>query len=171
MNTLIDGKLQSQKTNGKVRGLILICSLLFLTNVTALAQREHCGPGGCWIEISSVQMLQTVKVQTLRASYPAVFQSDLQVFPNREAQGFLQLLPAGRPDDEILVSFEHGVARLKRDGTVAGVVLLGRTARGRTVIVMITPDASEDCLIYTTVGTDVRPASWEVPGRLTAIRR
>lgn len=153
---------------------VALSSLAWLGAPSALAQREHCGPGGCWIEIGSTQLPQSVEVQSSKGDFRAVFQSQLKVFPDREASGFLQLIrvrgEAPNPDDEVLVLFENGNVRFERDGSVAGVVLHGRTAEGRRVIVMITPDASEDCLIYTTVGSDVH-ATWEVPGRITVIRR
>ena len=150
-----------------------LSSLTWMGLPTTFAHDEYCGPGGCWIELNSTQLQQTVEVQTPRGDYNAVFQSEMHVFSNRQAQGFLLLRDDGAapsPDDEVLVSFEYGDVRFNRDGTVAGVVLRGRTADGRPIVVMITPEASEDCLIYTTVGTDVHE-TWEVPGRLTVIRR
>jgi hypothetical protein len=48
------------------------------------------------------------------------------------------------------------------------VVLRGRTEDGDPVVVIITPAASEDCLIYTTIGTDVH-ATWEAQGRIAVI--
>ena len=52
---------------------------------------------------------------------------------------------------------------------IEGVLLRGRTSEGDPIVVMITPAATEDCLIYTTVGPDVH-AIWEAQGRLTVIR-
>jgi len=150
--------------------LVLALSSLPGTAVpTTLAQ--SCGPNNCWIEIGSTQLPQTVEVQTPRDSYNAGFQSRLRVFRDGEATGFLELMPAPpRQTGGVNMIFVDGHVRFNRDGTVAGVVLRGRTAEGDPVVVMITPEPSEDCLIYTTIGTDVH-ATWEVPGRLTVIRR
>jgi hypothetical protein len=151
-------------------GLMAACFTLM--SASAYAQRDPaiCGPGGCWIDITSTQVVQSIAVQTPRGGYTAVFQSDMQVFPSREARGFLQLIPTSRPDDEILVAFVNGNVRFERDGSVAQVILHGRTSAGRPIVVRITPDESQDCLIYTTVGSDVH-ATWQAPGRLTVNRR
>lgn len=116
---------------------------------------------------------QTVEVHRPRDSYNAIFQSEVRVFPNGAANGFLRLDPTDSVparDDEVLVVFENGSVRFKRDGTVAGVLLRGREVEsGRLLVVMITPDASEDCLIYTIAGSGVQ-ATWEAQGRIVVNR-
>jgi prepilin-type processing-associated H-X9-DG protein len=126
----------------------------------------------CWIELNSVTFPQTVEVETPRGDYTAVFQSEVQVFPNHEARGFLTLIPtdsAPRHQNGANFAFSDGHVKWSKNGTVAGVLLKGYSEDGNPVVVMITPAASEDCLIYTTVGTDVH-ATWEAQGRLAVIR-
>ena len=114
---------------------------------------------------------QTVEVHTPRGSYNAVFlQSEVQVLPNRMAIGSLMLIPAVSHPGGINVLFADGSVRFNRDGTVAGVLLRGRTEDGNRIIVMITPAATEDCLIYTTIGTMLN-ATWEAQGHILVHRR
>ena len=115
--------------------------------------------------------LQTVEVHTPRDSYDAVFQSEVRVFPNRTATGSLMLIPTDdRPSGGIQVGLLDGSVRFHRDGTVARVLLRGRTPEGYPIVVMITPAATEDCLIYTTIGTEVW-ATWEAQGHIVVNRR
>lgn len=126
-----------------------------------------------WHELVIVSSLQTVEAHTPRDRYHAVFQSEARVFPNGAARGFLTLIPT---DSAVVdptmpnVVFVGGNVRFNRDGTVAGVLLRGRTEEGDLVVIRISPAATEDCLIYTTVGSDIH-ATWEAPGQVTLLRR
>ena len=122
-----------------------------------------------WHSIAIVSPLQTVEVHTRRLNYISVMQYQYQVYPNGTASGFLSLNPTDRHPGGVLVAMGDGSVRFNRDGTVAAVIAQGRTEEGNLVVVMITPAASEDCLIYTTVGSDVN-ATWEAQGRLIVIR-
>ena len=126
-----------------------------------------------WHELVILSSLQTVEAHTPRDSYDAVFQSEIRVFRNPGANGFLMLDPtdsAPRHTGGVNMIFLDGHVRFNRDGTVAAVLLRGRTVEGNPIVVMITPDEMEDCLIYTTIGTDVH-ATWEAQGRIAVIRR
>ena len=115
---------------------------------------------------------QTVEVHTPRASYNAVFESEVRVFPNGTAVGFLTLsVPdsASRHSRGGNFLFGDGSVRFNRDDTVAGILLRGRSVEGNRIVVMITPAATEDCLIYTTVGSDVH-ATWEARGQIVVNR-
>jgi prepilin-type processing-associated H-X9-DG protein len=137
----------------------------------------NCAPpvtaqGGVWVTVGFFEVhssLQTVEVHTPRESYSAVFQSEARVFfPNGAARGFLTLSPtdAGHPGGVNMI-FVDGSVRFIRD-TVAGILLQGHTEDGNPIVVMITPSATEDCLIYTTIGVDVH-ATWEAEGSLRVI--
>ena len=63
------------------------------------------------------------------------------------------LIPTDSHSNGANFLFPDGSVRFNRDGTVAGVLLRGRTENGKRVVLMITPAESEDCLIYTTIGT------------------
>lgn len=53
------------------------------------------------------------------------------------------------------------------DGIVTGVLLRARAADGHQLLIAIRPEPSgEDCLIYTTIGTSGRVATWEAEGRI-----
>lgn len=135
------------------------------------ATAQHGGSHAIYQDIVVPSALQTVEVHTPRGSYNAVFlQSEVQVFPNRMALGSLMLIPAAGHSGGLNVSLAEGSVRFNRDGTVAGVLLRGRTEDGNRIIVMITPAATEDCLIYTTVGTQVN-ATWEAQGHIVVNRR
>ena len=114
--------------------------------------------------------LQTVEVQTPRGSRNAVFQSEVRVFPDGTASGFLTLTPTDNHPGGANFAFGDGSVRFNRDGTVAGVLLRGLTAEGNPVVVMITPAASEPCLIYTTIGPQVY-AHWEAQGQIVVTPR
>ena len=130
----------------------------------AMAKHEH------WIEIESVSLPQTVEVHTPIDSYNAGFQSEVHVFPNGTASGFLTLIPTDRHPGGANFLFGDGSVRFNRDGTVAGVLLRGYSEEGNLIVVMITPDASADCLIYTVVGPDVH-ATWEAQGQIVVTPR
>ena len=121
-----------------------------------------------WHELVILSPLQTVEAHTPRDSYSAIFQSEARVFPNGEARGFLTLSPTdsapGYPGG-VNVALSDGSVRFLRDGTVARVLLRGRTEEGDLVVIMITPAATEDCLIYTTAGSGVQ-ATWEAQGQI-----
>ena len=110
---------------------------------------------------------QTVEVHTPQGSYNAVFASAVQVFPDGAASGFLTLTPTDRHPGGANFAFSDGSVRFIRD-TVAGILLQGHTEDGNPIVVMITPSATEDCLIYTTIGVDVH-ATWEAEGSLRVI--
>jgi len=149
----------------------IFCLALLLAwgNGAPPAMAQHGG----WIEIQSWSAPQTVEVHTPRDSYNAVFHSEVQVFPNGAASGFLVLsAPDSRNGVVIyLGTGETNVANVKWDknSKVARVLLRGRTVDGEHILVSITPDASEDCLIYTTIGTDVH-ATWEAQGQIVVNR-
>jgi hypothetical protein len=52
---------------------------------------------------------------------------------------------------------------------VLRVTLRGKTPDGAAVTVSVTPSEIEDCLIYTTVGTQLT-ATWMADGRITLLR-
>jgi len=123
-----------------------------------------------WILIESQSAPQTVEVHTPRDSYIAVFQSEVRVFPDGTAIGCLIIDPTNRDSGGVNMIFLDGSVRFNRDGTVAGVLLLGLTEEGNRVVVMITRDASEECLIYSTIGTDVH-ATLEAQGEIVVTPR
>jgi prepilin-type processing-associated H-X9-DG protein len=127
---------------------------------------------GPWEVVVISALPQTVIVETPRDSDTANFESVAMVYPNVAASGFLTLsdeVSATRHSGGVNMLFSDGSVRFLHNGDVAGVLLRGRTVEGDPVVVMITPAATEDCLIYTTIGTDVH-ATWEAEGRLTVIR-
>jgi prepilin-type processing-associated H-X9-DG protein len=141
----------------------------------------NCAPpvtaqGGVWVTVGFFEVHsppQTVAVHTPRDSYSAVFQSEARVFfPNGAASGFLTLSPTdsapGHPGGANML-FSDGSVRFLHNGTVEGVLLRGSTSEGDLIVVMITPAATEDCLIYTTVGSDIH-ATWEAQGSIGVIR-
>jgi prepilin-type processing-associated H-X9-DG protein len=123
-----------------------------------------------WIVIESQSAPQTVDVHTPRDSYNAVFQSAIQVFPDGTANGFLTLTPTDRHSGGANFAFSDGSVRFIRDSIVPVVLLRGLTQQGNPIVVMITPGASQDCLIYTTVGSDVH-ATWEAQGQIVVTPR
>jgi prepilin-type processing-associated H-X9-DG protein len=130
----------------------------------AMAQSRH----GSWILIESWSAPQTVEVHTPQGSYNAVFASAVQVFPDGTASGFLTLTPTDRHPGGANFAFSDGSVRFIR-ADIAAVMVRGHSEEGNRVVVMITPGASEDCLIYTTVGSDVH-ASWEAQGSIVVNR-
>ena len=118
---------------------------------------------------------QTVEVHTRQDSYNAVFLSDeVRVFPDGTASGSLTLIPtnsASNPRIYYLGTGEANVVNVKwaKNGTVVRVLLGGETVDGDQILVSITPDASEDCLIYTTIGVEVH-ATWSAQGRIVVTR-
>lgn len=132
------------------------------------AARAHA-----WHELILLGDVAAARVHTPRGDYGAFFQSEARVFPNGEANGFLTLDPldaAPHHGGGMNVVVGDGSVRFLRDGSVAGVLLRGREVESdRLLIVRVTPAATEDCLIYTTVGSDVH-ATWETPGRFIVVR-
>ncbi len=128
------------------------------------AMADHVG----WILIESQSAPQTVEVHTPRGSYNAVFQSAVQVFPNRAAIGSLTLMPTDRRPGGLNVAMGDGSVRFIRHD-IAAVMVRGLTEEGNLVVVTITPAASEDCLIYTTLGSGVQ-ATWEAQGQIVVNR-
>ena len=141
---------------------------------------SNCAPpvaaqGGIWVTVGFFEVIaqpQTVSVHSSGDSFSAVFQSEARLFfPRGEASGFLTLTPTDSAPNHTRGGnflFGDGSVRFLPNGSVARVVLRGRTLNGDPVVVMVTPDASEDCLIYTTIGTDGR-ATWEAEGRIAVI--
>ena len=140
----------------------------------------NCAPpvaaqGGIWVTVGFFEVIappQTVSVHRSGDSFSAVFQSEARLFfPRGEASGFLTLTPTdsspNHPNGANFL-FGDGSVRFLPNGSVARVVLRGRSLDGDPVVVMVTPDALEDCLIYTTIGTDGR-ATWEAEGRIAVI--
>ena len=138
---------------------------------TATAQYEGSHP--LYQDIFIPAPLQTVEVHTPRDTFSGVFESEARVFPNGEASGFLTLsneVSTTRHSGGVNMIFLDGSVRFLPNGTVARVMLRGHTTEGDRVLVMITPVPSEDCLIYTTVGSDGVGSTWEAEGRLTVNR-
>ena len=147
---------------------VVFCLTLLLSWGSSAPPATAQNPGSHVLYQDSVvpPTLQTVEVHTPRGSYNAVFlQDEVRVFPNRMATGSLMLIPTDSYSGGANFLFHDGSVRFNRDGTVAGVLLRGRTEDGNRVIVMISPAATEDCLIYTTIGTQVK-ATWEAQGHI-----
>jgi hypothetical protein len=138
----------------------MICGLLIAFG----SQPDHRE----WILIESVATPQTVEVHTPHRSYNSFFSSTLRINRNGRASGNMELTT---PDgDRLSYDANRGTGILRStDGGLGWVViqlkLIARTENGRQVFVTITPAATEDCLIYTTIGTDVH-ATWEAQGRI-----
>ena len=139
--------------------------LLCLGSFAPPATADHAG----WILIESQSAPQTVDVHTPRDSYNAVFLSAVQVFPDGTANGFLTLTPTDRHPGGANFLFSDGSVRFIRHD-IAAVMVRGHSEEGNLVVVMITPGASEDCLIYTTIGVDVQ-ATWEAQGQIVVTPR
>lgn len=133
----------------------------------AMAQSQH----GDWIEILSTSAPQTVEVHTPRGSYNAGFQSEVRVFPDGMAIGSLTLIPTDSHPGGVNAVLSDGSVRFIRDSIVPVVLLRGLTQQGNPIVVMITPAASQDCLIYTTIGCCNVHATWEAQGRIVVTPR
>lgn len=127
----------------------------------AMAQNESR-----WRSIVIISPLQPVEVHTLRGSYTANFESAALVSRNGNAGGLMTFPSSG---GGVNVIFLDGSVRF-HDGIVTGVILRGRAADGHEIFVSVRPEPSEDCLIYTTIGTDYRYATWEAHGRIVVNR-
>ena len=153
------------------KATICLTLLLHWGSSAPPATAQYQGLHALYQDIVIPAASQTVEVHTPRDSYNAVFfQSEVRVFPNRRAIGSLMLIPAAGHSGGANFSFADGSVRFNRDGTVAGVLLRGRTEDGHRVTLMIIPAATEDCLIYTTIGTQVN-ATWEAQGHILVNRR
>ena len=153
-----------------ILSVVFVLSIVLLSLVTSDSKAN----AHVWVTVGFFEVsapVQTVEVNTPRDSYDAVFHNEVQV-RNGSANGFLTLpVPDGaaRHQNGANFIFVDGSVRFSRDGAVAAVRLRGRTVEGnQRITVIITPAATEDCLIYTTVGTDVT-ATFEVEGILTLI--
>ena len=124
-----------------------------------------------WQALTVSSPVQTIAVQSRRQSWTAVFQTEGQVFPNGSANGFLTLSDplANGPGRGVNFEFADGSVRFSRTGAVLRVQLRGKTPEGTLVTVSVTPSEIEDCLIYTTVGTQLS-ATWMAEGRITLLR-
>lgn len=121
-----------------------------------------------WQALTLSSPPQSISVQSMRRTWPAQFQAEAQLFASRIANGFLtltgaieQLLPGG-----LNLTLRDGGMRLAASGEVQLVLMRGTTAEGNVITVGVTPVPSEDCLIYTTIGTQVR-AAWMAEGHIT----
>lgn len=151
--------------------IVLIMSIVLLSLITSdSTARTH---GAVWLTVGFFEVnapVQTVEVNTPRDSYDAVFHNEVQV-RNGAANGFLTLTgpdSGARHSVGLNVLLSDGSVRFNRNGTLSAVRLRGRNAEGGRITIIISPAATEDCLIYTTVGTDVT-ATFEVEGTLTLI--
>lgn len=124
-----------------------------------------------WQALTISSPVQTIPVQSRRQSWTAVFQTEAQVFVNGSANGFLTLSDALASGPGRGVNFEmaDGSVKFSRTGAVLKVQLRGTTPEGTLVTVGVTPSEIEDCLIYTTVGTQLT-ATWMAEGRITLLR-
>jgi hypothetical protein len=149
---------------------LLLCWGICVPLVTAQG-----GQDSGWIDLSAP--VQTVVVQTPRGNYSAVFQNQVRVYPNGSASGVLELSQR----DGVLRRFLVFAGRVQfRDGIVIRVLLRTSEAdtRGTTqgdpdipIIIASVPNAGEDRLIYTMVGTDLHVATWEAQGRIVPVFR
>lgn len=124
-----------------------------------------------WQALTISSPLQTIPVQARRQSWNAVLQTEAQVFANGSANGFLTLsdpVAQLRPGGMNFV-FVDGSVRFSRSGAVLRVLLHGTNPEGTVETVSVTPAEIEDCLIYTTVGTQLS-ATWMAEGRITVLR-
>jgi len=116
-----------------------------------------------WRSVVITSPLQAVEVHTLRGNYTATFESASLVRRNGDASGLMTFpSPAGGTN----MIFLDGSVRF-HDGKVTVVLLRALAADGQQILVAIRPEPSgEDSLIYTTIGTDYRFATWEAEGRI-----
>jgi len=161
------------KLTGFPKTIFCLAILLCMGNGARLATAQTGVGFTEFLFVAINSPTQTVEVDTPRGSYSADFESQARVFPNGDANGFLMLsgpdsIP--RHPGGVNMLFGDGSVRFHPDGTVARVLLRGSTIEGHPIVVMITPEASEDCLIYTTIGTQLYPSTWEVPGTINVIR-
>jgi prepilin-type processing-associated H-X9-DG protein len=124
-----------------------------------------------WQALTLSAPVQTIPVQSRRQSWTAVFQTEAQVFANGSANGFLILSDpvAQAATSGVNAAWGDGSVRFSRTGAVLRVMLRGKTPDGAAVAVSVTPSEIEDCLIYTTVGTQLT-ATWMADGRITLLR-
>jgi hypothetical protein len=154
---------------------ILCLALLLCWGSCVLLVTAQGGQDSIWIDLSAP--VQTVVVQTPWGSYSAVFQNEVRVYPNGSASGVLDLSQR----DGVLRRFRVFAGRVQfREGRVIRVLL--RTSEADTrgtpqgdpdipIIIASVPNAGEDRLIYTIVGTDVLVATWEAQGRIVPVFR
>src|SRR5687768_15053041 len=154
------------------RRIILSIALVFLSLTTSDSMAKS--RAAVWVTVGFFEVAapeQTVLVDTPRDIYAAVFHNEVQV-RNGRADGFLTLtVPDGGSAPHtggITVLFVDRSLRFTTFGAVGPVRIRARISAhpNRRITIIITPAATEDCLIYTTVGTDFH-ATWEAQGRLT----
>jgi hypothetical protein len=118
-----------------------------------------------------------VAVENARGTYTADFQHAMILYPNGRADGTLLFTAADGSERYLQIyaaqvhwraESEHEVQRLRLQARELG------TQPGPEVAIIIYPTppnaAGEDCLIYTTIGTQVYNATFAVESRLTVVR-
>lgn len=135
-----------------------------------VAARSSARSATPWQALTISSPPQGLAVLSQRRSYPAVFQSEAQLLAGGPASGFLALSGAIQPlwPGGLTVVFSEGSAQLSGTGTARRVLLRGTAGDGSALTIAVTPVAGEDCLIYTTIGTQVR-ATWMADGVITLL--
>ena len=141
--------------------VLLLCRGSFAPSVAA--------QGEPWSHITISAPPQTVEVRTPRGGYLAVFQEEVQVYPNGAASGFLDLSePDGRPRRFQVIA---GHAQVHGDvtGRITGLAVDPADPTGHAFVVHIRPVPSEPCRIYDIAGTQVN-AHFEAETLIEVIR-
>lgn len=161
--------MHSSRRTKPLLGLLLLLSQAFTSPSNAF--------GFTHFRYMTVNWRRAVAVENARGTYTADFQHAMIVYPNGRADGTLLFTAADGSERYLRIyaaqvhwrtESEHEVQRLRLQARELG------PQPSPEVAIIIYPvennTAGEDCLIYTTIGTQVYNATFAVESRLTVVR-